>query len=98
MLHKWIKKFPVMMAPAKSLILEAIIEVNKGHSIRQVAKSFRLSKSAVQHHLQKYSQADDKESIVFQCNLVCGLVFSEDLDSALVEKLKEEGRGVEVGF
>ena len=44
---------------------------------RQVANAFGVSKSSLQCHDKKYSEAPNKDSIIFHCNLVCGLVFSE---------------------
>ena len=90
--HTWKKKIPDKMAPSKARILEAITDINDGKSIRQVAKAFGISKSSLQRHVKKYSEASNKDSIIFHRNLVCGLVFSEEQELSLVEYLLTASR------
>lgn len=82
--HKWKRKHPAKSTPANSVILQAVNMVcEERKSIREVAKAMNLSKSALARHLKKINGASDKESVVFQSNLTCGMVFSEEEEAKL---------------
>lgn len=77
--HTWKKKNPAKSTPTNSVIHQAVTMVSEeGKSIREVAKAMNLSKSSLARHVKKFNSASDKESVVFQSNLTCGMVFSAE--------------------
>ena len=85
------KKIPEKETPSNVTILEAVKLVSSGHSLRDVAKLKQISKSALQRYVKKY-QSSSNDDLVFQRNLTCGLVFTNEQEAALLEYLVKASR------
>lgn len=91
--HKWQKKDPTKVPVLNSTILEAVRMVcEERKSLREVAKIKNLSKSALARHVKKAVASSDRDNLIFQTNLICGMVFSNEEEGMLRDYLLTASR------
>ena len=86
--HKWKKKILDRETPPNSKILEAVkMIVDDNKSIRKVSEATKISKSALSRHVQKYKNAENKDGVIFQKNITCGMIFTKEHETMLSDYL-----------
>ena len=61
-------------------------------SVREVARVKNLSKSALSRHVIKVFSSKDRDSVIFQSNLTCGMVFLKHEESTLKDLMLTTSR------
>lgn len=62
---------------SNSLTLDAVrLVCDQQKSIRDIALALKISKSVLGRAVKKYKECSERSSILFESNLVCGVVFT----------------------